>query len=948
MRSLARYLAVFFMASLFAGCYNYDEEYVDAGREIELIAQLEEQEGSLPGTKTQLEWRSGEYYPVWVWEDEIAVYDEISSDPQKFTLASGVWTETGTFTGTAKGNEFIGFYPYKMAGVMSEGAIPIELPEVQDYVIGSFGNGNFPMMATGDDEFLKFKNLCALMRLSLKGTGSVLSITVTSNDKDAQLSGKATVKMDGDGIPQLAMLEGGSNKVVLDCEGVDLKKDTLTNFFIVIPAQTYKGGLEISINGYMDTVKHNIPSDLTFKRSEVRGKEMEIALQGGSYLDMVRAKERAALIELYNSTNGDNWVNNTNWCSDLPVSEWYGIHVNGQGKVRILALVENNMSGSIPESIGNLTSMTQLIMWGNSLTGSIPESLCNLKDLITIELSWNKLTGSIPAGLKKLENLETCYLDHNMLSGKIPESFKDWDFWNYKWRWFINGNNFRFEDVEVYGPDEMVTCINGRTIDLGEEYKKSKYTILYCWAANHVHDLDVYVLQQLKYIHEHYSRENINIISWTCCPDYGTKEMALEYINMHGMPWNTFIYGDDGNVFKHQYYIWLCVVDSTGRVVYADDWDQVKLSTESDRLIKVLEADFELGDINDAEEMYASADYSSDGKVRVLQKASIGDGIDIVLMGDGYSDRLIADGTYDHTMEIAYGKLFEKEPYKSFKDYFNVYSVYAVSKNEVCAMGSSTALDCNVSKFSTIVEGNNAKVIQYTSLALEAERLENATIVVAINSREYAGTCNMSTPAVSGRDWAEGMTISYVPIGENDEGFGQVLHHEVLGHGFAKLADEYAYEYYGYIGDDSKQTLIQQFEHYGWWKNVDVTGDPSQVKWKKFLQDSRYANEGLGVFEGAYTFWKGVWRPSETSIMVYNTGEFNAPSREAIYYRIHKLAYGAEWEYNYENFVEYDAVNRNQSQTRAPLVLDPKKNFRPTAPPVIVDIDLGEIMNQKN
>ena len=40
------------------------------------------------------------------------------------------------------------------------------------------------------------------------------------------------------------------------------------------------------------------------------------------------------------------------------------------------------------------------------------------------------------------------------------------------------------------------------------------------------------------------------------------------------------------------------------------------------------------------------------------------------------------------------------------------------------------------------------------------------------------------------------------------------------------------------------------------------------------------------------------------------TGKFNAPSREAIYYRIHKLAYGASWKYDYETFVSWDAKNR--------------------------------------
>ncbi|MBR0305682.1 MAG: hypothetical protein IIX07_02585, partial [Lachnospiraceae bacterium] len=85
----------------------------------------------------------------------------------------------------------------------------------------------------------------------------------------------------------------------------------------------------------------------------------------------------------------------------------------------------------------------------------------------------------------------------------------------------------------------------------------------------------------------------------------------------------------------------------------------------------------------------------------------------------------------------------------------------------------------------------------------------------------------------------------------------------------------------------------------------------SKVRWNYFLEDERYANEGLGVYEGGLTYWTGVWRPTENSIMRYNVGGFNAPSREAIYYRINKLAYGKDWEYDYEDFVEYDAINRS-------------------------------------
>ena len=125
---------------------------------------------------------------------------------------------------------------------------------------------------------------------------------------------------------------------------------------------------------------------------------------------------------------------------------------------------------------------------------------------------------------------------------------------------------------------------------------------------------------------------------------------------------------------------------------------------------------------------------------------------------------------------------------------------------------------------------------------------------------------------------------------------------------------------------------------YGWYKNIDFTSDPTQVKWYYFLTDQRYAGEGLGVYEGAFTYWTGAYRPTYNSIMNTNVGGFNAPSREAIYYRIHKLAYGADWQYDYEEFVEWDARNRVTSSTTRgiPYRLDIPEDFQPLHPPVVI------------
>ena len=331
------------------------------------------------------------------------------------------------------------------------------------------------------------------------------------------------------------------------------------------------------------------------------------------------------------------------------------------------------------------------------------------------------------------------------------------------------------------------------------------------------------------------------------------------------------------------------------------------------------------------EDLYSSTDYSEDGKVTLLNRATKGNGIDIVIMGDAYSDRQIAAGDYSADINKAIEALFGEEPYKSFRDYFNVYMVTVVSPYDGYFIGS-TALGGYFGT-GTRVGGNDSSVISYAQKAISYERMDDAMLVVIMNREYYAGTCYMYYPGGTS-DYGRGLSISYFPLGTNDGMLAQLILHETGGHGFAKLADEYSYSYMGEIPESEIESYKRQRQNWGWWKNVDFTSDTSAVRWSHFINDNRYANEGLGAFEGGLTYWAGVWRPTKNSIMNQNTGGFNAPSREAIYYRIHKLAYGDSWEYDYEKFVEWDkskgAAASKASSWHAPL------QYPHTTPPVVV------------
>ena len=132
------------------------------------------------------------------------------------------------------------------------------------------------------------------------------------------------------------------------------------------------------------------------------------------------ARDRAALMALYNSTDGPNWTKNTNWGSSLPLDDWYNVNTDADGRVTYLALWDNNLRGTLPAELGNLDQLTELPLQDNYLTGSIPD-LGRLTNLTLLRMWNNQLTGKIPASLSNLTKLRYLELWENQLTGPIPD-----------------------------------------------------------------------------------------------------------------------------------------------------------------------------------------------------------------------------------------------------------------------------------------------------------------------------------------------------------------------------------------------------------------------------------------------------------------------------------------------------------------------------------------------
>jgi hypothetical protein len=145
-------------------------------------------------------------------------------------------------------------------------------------------------------------------------------------------------------------------------------------------------------------------------------------LIAGKAKTQVNIQDSLALVDLYNATNGTSWTNSTNWLSG-PVKTWHGVGVDTNfNRVAYLNLSNNNLTGYIPSSIGNLTWAGCIYLNNNNLTGNIPKTIGRLIHISDLEAYNNQLSGNLTDSICKLINLNAINISFNNFIGRIPDS----------------------------------------------------------------------------------------------------------------------------------------------------------------------------------------------------------------------------------------------------------------------------------------------------------------------------------------------------------------------------------------------------------------------------------------------------------------------------------------------------------------------------------------------
>ncbi|KAJ7389319.1 hypothetical protein OS493_032173 [Desmophyllum pertusum] len=137
-------------------------------------------------------------------------------------------------------------------------------------------------------------------------------------------------------------------------------------------------------------------------------------------------QEREVLLDIYTSTNGQQWYENSGWNSSTSHCSWYGISCHNNTYIKTIVLAYNNLDGFLPSNLWKIRNVMSLCTPGNPrLRGRIGDFLFgNMSKLLTVVFNAASIAGNIPedlAQLRSLQNFLGCIMDGEGFTGRIPE-----------------------------------------------------------------------------------------------------------------------------------------------------------------------------------------------------------------------------------------------------------------------------------------------------------------------------------------------------------------------------------------------------------------------------------------------------------------------------------------------------------------------------------------------
>ena len=292
-------------------------------------------------TKTSLDengnvlWKKGDQVSIFAGSTINEQY-QITDDSDGKTSANLNRVSAPDFVAGSEIGNNVAYYPYSSSTAIAKSEtgykVSVVLPSTQTYAEASFANGAFPMAAitnSTDDVNLKFKNVLGGLKLQLKGTASVASISISGN-ADEILYGTANVSVSTTDVPSIVLTDASAKTITIDCgAGVQLNTETATPFIIALPPMTMVSGFTVIIKD-TESKQMEIKTEKsqTITRSSLlrmpavnyegasedidySQEPFTITSMGNTWISIQKKGSSDSIILEYKKSNGENWATYT-------------------------------------------------------------------------------------------------------------------------------------------------------------------------------------------------------------------------------------------------------------------------------------------------------------------------------------------------------------------------------------------------------------------------------------------------------------------------------------------------------------------------------------------------------------------------------------------------------------------------------------------------------------
>lgn len=294
-------------------------------------------------------------------------------------------------------------------------------------------------------------------------------------------------------------------------------------------------------------------------------------------------------------------------------------------------------------------------------------------------------------------------------------------------------------------------------------------------------------------------------------------------------------------------------------------------------------------------------EYHSTGSVITFQKMRDENPVTLVIFGDGFTHKdLKVDGVFEKKATEAIEFMFNTEPFKTYRDYFNVYIIPVESKESGISYESSpkdTYFKCLDRSGGTLV-ADKFKVYEALNAFcpdIVEGKTDDKKAVVAIltNHNTFGGN---SYPDQKGG----GYCISAIADRPDMKDFKNVFLHEFGGHTFGRLGDEYSQ-----YGNDNYTAGYIPGHYFPVPAEQNLACNQYQCipEWRRMMNEDKDKFPKVGMFEGGGLYQRGIYRSEASSCMVSNLPYFNAVSRFLIAKRIMTIA---KEPFNYQLWLSKD------------------------------------------